>query len=237
EVAVEQRDTLRRVVEHDPQGGLAAGELLGALLGDLFEPSGGLGALGEELVELDSVLSKYLDRPAHRGDLVRTLRVHDHIAPAAGDRRHVAAEPGEARDNVAPDIEPYDQEGARQAQRRDGEKDVASEVLHAPRFGVGAVDIFAREGDELVDRLFQSYRKRLVLGNQTPALGLGRHRPAHRAEEARIPDYRAAQPAERLEQFQRDIRVEIGNESVHRADRPLRLRLPIVDFGRFRGIE
>jgi hypothetical protein len=72
-VAVEQSDTLRHVVEHDAQGGLAAGKLLGALLDDLFEPGGRLGALGEELVKLDCVLSKHLDRPAHRRHLVRAL--------------------------------------------------------------------------------------------------------------------------------------------------------------------
>ena len=225
EIAVEQRDTLRHVVEHDAQGGLAAGELVGPLRNDFFEPGGRLGALGEELVEFDRVLSKNLDRPAHRRHLVGALGIDHHIAPTAGDCRHAAAKPREARDDVAPDIEPDDQEGARQAQRRDGEKDVPSEVLRALRFGVGTIDIIAREGDEPVDGGLQFHRKRLVLGDQPPALGLGSHRPAHRAEDARITDYCATQPAERLEQFQRDIRVEIGNESVHRADRPLRLNL------------
>ena len=63
------------------------------------------------------------------------------LLTAAGDRCHAATEPGEARDDVTSDIEPNDQEGARQAQRRDGEKDVSPEGLHARRFGVGAVDL------------------------------------------------------------------------------------------------
>ena len=175
EVAVEQSDTLRHVVEHNAQGGLPAGKLLGALRNDLFKPGGGLGTLEEELVELDCVLSKYLDRPTHRGNLVGALGINDKIATAAGDRCHAATEPGEARDDVTSDIEPHDQEGARQAQRCDGEKDVSPKGLHARRFGVGAVDLVLRGGDEPVDGGFQSRGEHLVLGDQTPALGLGRH--------------------------------------------------------------
>ena len=58
--------------------------------------------------------------------------------------------PDQARDDAASDIEPDDQERADEAQRRDGEKDVPTEFLHAPRVGVGAVDLAARGGDQPV---------------------------------------------------------------------------------------
>jgi NMT1-like family len=58
--------------------------------------------------------------------------------------------PDQARDDAASDIEPDEQERADEAQRRDGEKDVPTEFLHAPRVGVGAVDLAARGGDQPV---------------------------------------------------------------------------------------
>ena len=154
QLLVEHRHAIAHILEGDPQFGLTLRQFVGALFDQPLQPRRRFGALGEQCIALDRMLAEHLDRPAHCGHFVGASGIDDQIAPAAGDHCHAAAEPSEPRDDVASDIEPHDQKGRRQAQRRDGEKNVSSEGLHAQRFGVGAIDLEPREGDELVDRHF-----------------------------------------------------------------------------------
>jgi hypothetical protein len=87
-------------------------QLGGALLDLLLEPLGGLCPLGKQFVPLQRVFAEDLDDPRHFGDLVGAGNVDGGMMAAPGDGEHAVAQPHEAADEVAADVEPDDQDRA-----------------------------------------------------------------------------------------------------------------------------
>ena len=108
-VAVEHHDAVPHVVEGHAQHGAAPLELARPLLDHMLEAGRRLFALLEQALELDCVAAKDLDRPAHRRDLIGSLRGHGGVEPTARDGEHPVAERGQATDDVPADVKPHDQ--------------------------------------------------------------------------------------------------------------------------------
>ena len=83
-VAVEHHDAVPHVVEGHAQHGAAALQFARPLLDQMLEPRRRLLALLEQALQLDRIAAKDLDRPAHRGDLIGSLRGHGGVE---SDRR------------------------------------------------------------------------------------------------------------------------------------------------------
>ena len=104
-----------------------------------------------------------LDGPPHGGDLVGSGNRHEGCAPAAGDLDHHAAQARQARHDIAPDIEPDDQQRTGEAQSGHREQHLPAQRLNLLRFGLRFVHFVPRCGDERVDGARQPSRQRRVL--------------------------------------------------------------------------
>ncbi len=163
-LAVEHHHAVPHIVEGHAQHGAAPLEFARPLIDHLLEPRRRLLALLEQALQLDCIAPKDLDRPAHRGDLVGSLRGHGGVESAARDGEHPVAERGQAADDIAADVKPHDQHGGQQAQRDDGDEDAGAQALDRQRVAGRVADIPLGRAGELVDRGGELRRQAGVLG-------------------------------------------------------------------------
>ena len=126
---VEPDDTVSHVVEGDAQYRLLLPELGGALLDLLFQTLRRLGALGQQRVAFDRVLTEHLDGAPHCGDLVAAGDRDCGFAAAAGDRKHRAAQQVQPADNIAADITPHNQDRSQEAERDEASDRLSTQSL------------------------------------------------------------------------------------------------------------
>jgi len=142
--AIEHENAVLHVVESDPK-------LRRALPNDPLQSRRLVLLFGEQTVEFDGVVAEDLDGAAHRGDLVPARRCRHDIAAAAGDGDHRGAEPAQPADDVAPNIEPYDQDRAENAHDHGRHEHVLPNILDMGRADGSRRHFASGFGDQLAN--------------------------------------------------------------------------------------
>ena len=91
----------------------------GSLIDELFQSGGGFRALREQLIELHGIAPEYLDRSAHRGNLVSAGGRNCDLSPSRGDGEHCAAQIGKARHDAPANVQPNNQKRADDGKKHD----------------------------------------------------------------------------------------------------------------------
>ena len=143
------------VVESDTQHLAAPLQLGGALLDDLFQPDGCVGAFREQLIQLDGVSPKYFDGSSHGAHFVGPRHRNRAFASARRNSHHRAAQMREAMHDVASDVQPGNQAcGDKGHDRERDEKNLtrANFLGGAGGNGLGTLALLL---DKAVDRLLE----------------------------------------------------------------------------------
>src|SRR5271165_3025727 len=129
-LVAEHDDPVDHVVESNAQLGLALLQSTRSLLDYVLESHGGFGAFGEQFVKGDRVAPEGFDSATHCSDLVVALDGYWGEASACGDVEHRAIQPGKAANDIAPDIEPHDQNRGDKAEPDQNRDCLSAESLH-----------------------------------------------------------------------------------------------------------
>jgi hypothetical protein len=132
----------------------------------MLEPLRSLRPLRQQLVALQGVPAKDLDRPSHRRHLVVALCCRGRVQVSACDRKHGIAECGQAAHDVAADIQPHDERRAYDAQHHGCDDGERAEFHHPQRLSVCVINFLARAGYQTVDSGGQLFREVGILAEK-----------------------------------------------------------------------
>ncbi len=108
-LTIEYEHSVLHVFERDTHHFAAPLQFGGALLDDLFQLDGCVGAFREQLIQLHGVSPEYFDGSSHGADLVGPRHRNRAFSSARRNGQHRAAQTCEAGHDVAPDVEPGNQ--------------------------------------------------------------------------------------------------------------------------------
>ena len=154
---------------------------------------------------------------------------------AAGDRQHAVGQRGQARDQVAIDVAPHDQAGAKQAEQHHPDHDARTPPLRRERLLVGGADILLGGADQAVQGIADLARQDDVLGEQALRLADDRQLLLARSEDALGPVREAAELLDAFEQARPELGIELVGQRFQRGERAAQRKREQRQVGRGLG--
>jgi hypothetical protein len=129
-ILVVEQLAIPAVAKQQPVVGVEQGEALLDAFDGIVQPAAGILDFSQIcLLDLDGGVSEHGQRLGHPADLVDAWCRERHVQVAVGDGQHAAAESFQPGDHIALNVEPDDQEGARDCQCDDRDQDPRGDPL------------------------------------------------------------------------------------------------------------
>ena len=143
--------TVAAVAEDEPVVDVIKGEALGDALDRIDQPLARFGHLAQVLVlDLDGGVAEKPERLGHAADLVAACEGQRRPEVAAGDGEHAVAQPRQAGEQAAVDIQPDDQNRTQQAEKSRAKHDPGTVALDGRGLATAFGNLTVGRSDEAV---------------------------------------------------------------------------------------